>query len=293
MAHPKAYTLEKLQRRMARIRRLGARFAPAYFKPGAGRRDGAEMFLDTERGRVRVLGYRMEDSRTLPLMINIHGSGFVFGNAEMDDPFMLRLAQRADVKILSIDYSLAPEHPFPAAIGECYAVALYARQHPEELGIDPDRIAMGGHSAGGNFTAAVQLMDAARSLLGLRCLILDYPPLDVYTDAADKPRGTLPVRLSRMFDACYCADAEARRNPLVSPLFAPAEALAAFPPTLIITASRDSLCQEAERFRDRLREAGVQVSHQRYEAHHGFNLRPGADADASWALMADFLKQHL
>lgn len=293
MAHAKTYTLEKLQKRIGRLRKFGAAFAPSFFKPGAKNRDGIEMFLETEKGAVRVLAYNMDDGRTLPLFINIHGSGFVFGNAEMDDPFMLRLAKGADAKIISIDYRLAPEHPFPTAIEECYAVALYAKQHPEEFGIDAGKIAVGGHSAGGNFSAAIQLMDAERQMLGLKCLILDYPPLDIYTDASEKPKGTLPVGLSRMFDACYCVDAEARKNPLISPMFATEGQLATFPPTLIITASKDSLCEEAELFRDRLSEAGVEVSHKRYEAHHGFNLSPGADSDDSWQLMAGFLKEHL
>lgn len=108
-----------------------------------------ERYLDTSAGRIRVLAYRMEDRRALPLFISIHGGGFVFGNADMDDPFMPGLAREADAKIISIDYSLASEHPFPVAVEECYAVAQYARKHAAELGIDPERIDMGGHSAGG------------------------------------------------------------------------------------------------------------------------------------------------
>ncbi|MGN1189118.1 MAG: alpha/beta hydrolase [Candidatus Ornithospirochaeta sp.] len=293
MAEGKAYTLDKLQKRIGRIRKIGAIFAPSYFKPGVKSVDGKEVFLETEKGKVRVLTYNMDEKEILPLFINIHGSGFVFGNAEMDDPFMPRLAKTAGVKIISIDYCLAPEHPFPEAIEECYAVALYAKSHPDEFGIDPNRIAVGGHSAGGNFTAAIQLMDKDRQKLGLKCLILDYPPLDVYTDASEKPKGTIPVKVSRMFDACYCVDAEKRKNPLISPLFATKEQLETFPPTLIITASKDSLCKEGELFCERLIESGVKVSHKRYEAHHGFNLSPGTDSDDSWLLMAEFLKMNL
>ena len=166
-----------------------------------------ERHLDTSAGRIRVLAYRMEDRRALPLFINIHGGGFVFANADMDDPFMPGLAREADAKIISIDYSLAPEHPFPMAVEECYAVAQYAREHAAQMGIDPARIAMGGHSAGDNFAT---------------------------------------------------------------------EKLDAFPPVLMITASRDFLCAEGKRFRDRLIQAGVEVAHRRFEAGHGFNLRKGA-----------------
>ena len=122
-----------------------------------------------------------------------------------------------------------------------------------------------------------------------------YPPLDLYTDAALKPRprGALPVFLCRIFDACYCMDVESRKNPLVSPVFAPACQLCSFPPTLVITASRDSLCDEGERFRDRLVEAGVPVTHRRFEARHGFNLAGGTLASESWRMMADHLGRYL
>ena len=258
-----------------------------------GQITSVEQFLETEKGSVRVLTYNMSDERKLPLFINIHGGGFVLGDPTTDDPFMARLAQKADIKIISIDYSLAPEHPFPTVLEECYAVALYAKQHPDEFGIDEQRIAVGGHSAGGNFSAAIQLMDTERQLLDLKCLILDYPPLDVYKDAGEKPRGTIPKSIARMFDACYCIDIEARKNPLISPVYAPKEQLQSYPPTLIITASKDSLCNEAEHFRDLLLDAGVTVLHKQYKAPHAFNLKPGTNADDSWQLMADFLKQHL
>jgi len=259
------------------------------------KRIGTEMFLDTDEGKVRVLAYNLENTERLPLFVNIHGGGFVLGSAEMDDPFMNPIADNANVKILNIDYSLAPEAPFPKALNECYSVVKYAREHPDEFGIDPDRIAVGGQSAGGNYTAGICLLENERNQLGIKCAILDYPPLDVYTDATEKPRpkGALPVFLSRMFDPCYLNDKEGRKNPLISPVFADTEQLRTFPPTLVITASRDSLCEEAEKFRDMLKEAGVDVTHKRFDAVHGFNLDPGPEADESWRMIIDFLKLHL
>ena len=147
MGGKETFTKEQLERRIGRFRRLEV-LMPEFLKPqksGAG----MERYLDTSAGRIRVLAYRMEDRRALPLFINIHGGGFVFGNADMDDPFMPGLAREADAKIISIDYNLVPEHPFPVAVEECYAVAQYAREHAAQLGVDPERIAMGGHSAGG------------------------------------------------------------------------------------------------------------------------------------------------
>lgn len=176
---------------------------------------GTEMFLDTDVGRVRVLAYGLDDPTVRPLFVNIHGGGFVMGSAEMDDRFMPGIAMGAGVKILSIDYSLAPEAPFPVALEECYAVVKYAKEHAAELNIDPARMAVGGHSAGGNFSAALCLLDAVRKELGLRAVILDYPPLDIATDPYLKPR---PKRRSlRRCRASTIKPTSAPERPLRTP----------------------------------------------------------------------------
>ena len=256
---------------------------------------GKERFITTEEGNVRVLTYNMDNQKRLPLYVNMHGGGFVLGNAEMDDPFMMRIANNAKVKIINIDYSLAPEFPFPKALNECYAVVKYAKEHADEFGIDPQRIAVGGQSAGGNLSAGICLMDKDNKALDIKCLILDYPPLDLYTEASLKPlpKGSLPVFLCRLFDASYFNQKEGRKNPLISPIYATVDDVRSFPPTLIISASNDSLCEEDEKFRDKLLEAGVKVTHKRFEDVHGFNLNPGANSDESWQMIIDHLKRYL
>ena len=290
----KTWTTDQLVKKVNRMRGIMAFLAPRALKKQKNH-IGKELFLDTGEGRVRVLAYNLDKPEKLPLYINIHGSGFTMGNAEMDDPFMMDIAEGANVKIISIDYSLAPEAPFPKALNECYAVVEYAAGHGDELGVDADRIAVGGHSAGGNFTAAICLMDNDRKQLDIKCLIMDYPPLDVYTDAGEKPQpfGSLPVSMCRMFDACYLNDKEGRKNPLISPVFATVDQLRDFPPTLVITASGDSLCGEGERFKDKLIEAGVDVSFERFKGPHGFNLRKSEESDRSWRMIIDHLKRYL
>ncbi len=288
------WTEKQLNRKAKQIRSLMAVLNFFSFKKKR-KTVGNEKFLPTEEGNIRVLTYNMDNPQRLPLYVNMHGGGFVLGNAEIDDPFMQDLALKAIVKIISVDYSLSPEFPFPKALHECYAVVKYAKEHPDEFGIDPDRIAIGGQSAGGNLSTGICLLDNERKQLGIKGLVLDYPPLDLYTEAGQKPlpKGALPIFLCRIFDACYCNDSTKRNNPLISPVYATVDDVSAFPPTLVISACFDSLCGEDELFRDKLIEAGVPVKHKRFNAKHGFNLEPGTDADESWQLITDHLKQTL
>jgi acetyl esterase len=291
----KTYTREELIKKVSRFKRLSLKYSR--------RRDaaGRELFLDTGEGKVRVLTYNLENPEKLPLFVNIHGGGFIIGGPEMDDPYMMNVALNANVKILSVDYSLAPEAMFPKGLDECYAVVKYAQHHPEELGIDSRKIAVGGHSAGGNFSAAICLKNAQTKELNIKGLILDYPPLDIYTDPYLKPKGSgliamlfLNPKRCRIFDECYCNKKEERKNPLISPVYATPDQLKTFPPTLIITAGKDSLCAEAELFRDKLIEAGVDVWHKRFESSpHGFTLSQRPDAREGWQMMIEHLKRCL
>ena len=292
----KIYTRKQLQGKINFFRRMLPILAKGFGTPKT--LAGKWMTLDTEVGPVKVLAYNLEDKRKLPLFVNIHGSGFTMGDATMDDPFMMNIARNANVKILSVDYSLSPEVQFPVAVNECYSVLKYAKEHPDEFGIDPDNIAVGGHSAGGNFTASICIRESGNNTLGVKCAILDYPPTDVYTDPYLKPRhkkSLPPPSMARIFDPAYCHNKEDRKNPLVSPYFATQEQLKNFPPTLVITAELDMLGPETEELKDRMIEAGVNVTFKRFDgAVHGFNLKLNdKDADESWRMMIDFLNKYL
>ena len=295
----KPWTKDELIQKVSKLKRTFERFSRSGRKKKASA--GKEIFIETDVGPVRALAYNMEQKEKLPLFINIHGGGFVLGDPEMDDPYMMNIALHAKVKILSIDYSLAPQAMFPQALNECYAVAKYARYHGDELGIDSEKMAIGGHSAGGNLSAAVLLKDAEKKELNIKCVILDYPPLDIYTDPYLKPKGKgllarffMPPKTCRLFDACYCNDKEKRKDPLISPVYATDEQLKAFPPTLIITAGKDALCTEELLFKDKLLQVGVEVTHEHFaRSPHGFTLSKKPDAMKAWQLMIEHLRRYL
>jgi len=287
----KELTRAQLQKKIDQVRFLMPLLSKASRLPKVLK--GKEQYMNTEKGKIRILTYNMEKTEKLPLFVNIHGGGFTAGTPEADDLYMMDIANRANVKIINIDYSLSPEVEFPVALNECYAVIAYARKHPDEFGIDPDSIAVGGHSAGGNLSAAVCLKDAATKELDLKGLVLDYPPMDIYTDGYLKPmpKGAIPPKMSRVADASYCHKKADRKNPLVSPAFATVDQVKSFPPTLVITASGDSLCTECEVFKDTLIKAGVDVTFKRFEAKHGFTHEDTPMAKEAWGMIIEHIKK--
>lgn len=168
MKIPKKKELNKkqIQRRVNFYRMIYSFTAPFIGKHM--RNLGKEMFLVTNAGKVRVLGYNMDNKNKQPVYVNIHGGGFTMGSPDTDDRYMASLAKNANIKIVSIDYSLAPEAMFPRALEECYGVVKYLKDNANELSIDSNNIAIGGQSAGGNLSAAVSLLDVERKLLGLK-----------------------------------------------------------------------------------------------------------------------------
>ena len=117
----------------------------------------------------------------------MHGGGFIFGIAEMDDSWCRVIADRAGCAVVNVDYSLAPEHKFPSAVHQCYEVVKWLHEHPEQFSINPEKIAVGGHSAGGNLAAAVCLLNQQRrNQLPIVYQIIDYAPLDLHTDPSSK-----------------------------------------------------------------------------------------------------------
>jgi acetyl esterase len=213
-----------------------------------------------------------------PVLVYFHGGGWVIGSVETHDGTVRAVAEGSGVTVVSVDYRLAPENPFPAAIEDCLAAVRWVVQHAGELAIDPDRLALGGDSAGGNLAAiAAQELKAAGDA-SVRFQLLVYPVTDgtmAHPSIDENAEGYFLTKATMAwFWQQYVGDGD-RTGPRVSPLHARDEALAAAPPTLVITAEYDPLRDEGEAYAARLAAAGIDTTATRYDGmiHGFFSLR--------------------
>ncbi len=214
--------------------------------------------------------YRPEGEGPWPTTVFLHGGGFVIGDLDTHDQVCRRLCRDAGTVVLSIDYRLAPEHPFPAGLEDALAATRWAHEHLDELGGD-HRLAVGGDSAGGNLAAvAAQVLPEA-----LTAQLLIYPAVDVvgeYESRVENGVGYfLEMSMMEWFFTHYTTDVEgvAPHDPRLSPLHAPS--LAGLPPAVVVTAEFDPLRDEGEAYADRLTDEGVTVERATYDGMiHGF-----------------------
>jgi acetyl esterase len=238
-------------------------------------------------GRIPTRLYRPEGSGPLPLLVYFHGGGWVLGGLASHDVVCRSLANASGCAVLAIDYRLAPEHTFPAAVDDCYAAASWAVANAKSLGADPARVAVGGDSAGGNLAAVMALL--ARDRHGPRLLlqVLIYPVTNHdFGTVSYRENATgfvLGTEDMRWFWRHYLTREEQGREPLASPLLA--KSLADLPTALVVTAGCDPLRDEGEAYAVRLRDAGVAVTLTQYAGmFHGF-LRMTRILDQSRVLL--------
>jgi acetyl esterase len=238
--------------------------------------------------------YRPHDVQSRGVTVFFHGGGFVIGNLDTHDHVCRELCAGSGAAVIAIDYRLAPEHRFPAAVDDCFDAVRWIERNADPLSIDPARIVVAGDSAGGNLAAVTALRARDEGGPALRAQVLVYPVTDYHTPPTrsylDNQSGYSLTRAAmiRFWDD-YLADPRDAANPHCCPLRAPS--LAGLPQTLVVTAEFDPLRDEGEAYANCLAEAGVQTTLRRYDGLiHGFlrmglacvKAREGLQRTAAW-----------
>lgn len=234
-----------------------------------------------------------ESADPAPLLMFLHGGGFIFGDLDSHDAPCRFLAERSGARVVSVEYRLAPEHPFPAAYEDAVAAFGWVVEHAAELGADPARLGVGGDSAGGNLAAEVAL--AAGPACAFQLLLYPTTAMDARTESRRlfAEGFYLTSGFIRVAGQNYAPNVPPE-DPRLSPLYADLpDGLA---PAYIATAGFDPLRDEGENYARKLEEAGVKVEHKRYgdQIHGFFNvIAAGRTAKAAAAEIAQVLRERL
>jgi acetyl esterase len=284
--------------------RLGLRTLMVDFRDPATLAPVRSVTDATVGGSIPVRVYRPELDGPVPTVVFFHGGGFVIGDLDTHDGVCRLLSKDVGAVVVSVDYRLAPEHRFPAAVEDAEAAVRWVVENIDEYGGDRSRIAVGGDSAGGNLAAVTaQLMH--NDGIELAAQLLVYPAVDFLSD--DYPSRTenaegyfLTLKDSHWFAEQYTGlrasdprDREVASDPRLSPLYGPLEGL---PPAIVATAEYDPLRDEGEAYAAALEKAGVQVEHRRFAGLiHGFygleQMSPAIAEATAWvnAALKDLL----
>jgi acetyl esterase len=233
----------------------------------------------------------------LPAVVYFFGGGWTLGSIDTSDEICRHLANSVPCQVITVGYRLAPEHPFPAAVHDCYAATAWIADNAAELGVDRDRIAVAGDSAGGNLATVVALLARDRGAPALVAQVLVYPNTDFRGNTESMRDNDDDALFNRRSVAWYWSQylvtPEDGLDPLVSPLRA--DDLGGLSPALVITAEYDPLRDEGEQYAERLRAAGVPVTATRYAGMvHGFFAMAGVldGGRAARAQVCAYLSDH-
>ncbi len=257
--------------------------------PGAGR-----------EGQIPVRVYRPAGAETpAACVVYLHGGGFVLGSLESGDQIAAGIAEEVGAVVISVDYRLAPENPFPAAPEDCYAALVHVSRNASAFGIDPKRIALWGDSAGGNLVVATCMLARDRGGPKVAAQAVVYPTLidrpvsRSHREYADSP-GLGADFMERAWNA-YLGEERGEPSPYAAPLIAGAD-LAGLPPAHVHIAQHDPLADDGREYVRRLLQAGVDAElHCARDMIHGFvrARESGPDAAAEFAAICRSLRAHL
>jgi len=233
-----------------------------------------------------------------PAVAYFHGGGWVQGDLETHHGLCARLSKHAGVLVVAVDYRLAPEHKFPAAVEDCLAAYCWLRTKGRDVGVDIGRVAVAGDSAGGNLSAVVSQLAASSGVPAPTCQVLIYPAVDFSLETSSHRELTdghvIPRDRILWYMEQYLKSDADKSDLRASPLRAPS--LEGQPPAMIVTAGFDPLRDEGRAYGDRLREAGVDVVYREYpgQIHAFVSLTKAIPQGMACTLeIAQYLRQRL
>lgn len=235
--------------------------------------ESRDLWLPIRGRRMQLRFHRPSHDPNLPVLIYMHGGGWVWGSIDTHDRLMRSYAAASGCAVLGVDYALSPEAIFPQAIEECAAVLRHVAMHGAAMGMDSSRIILGGDSAGANLAAGLALLNAEQpEPVALAGLLLNYGVFDHRLDTASYQEFAdgygLTLAKMRFYWDAYCPDLVARASPFASPMRGD---LSVLPPTLLHIAELDVLCAENLAFAEKLRAVGVSLETQVFAGTvHGF-----------------------
>ena len=246
----------------------------------------ANRFIPGPTADLPIRIYRPNEDQNAPAMVYFHGGGWVLNFLDIYDAALHRLANQSGSVIISVNYQKAPEHPFPTPFDDCYSSLLWVKSHATELGIDPNRIGVGGDSAGGNLAAAVAVK-ARDEKVSLSYQLLVYPCVDRdFTTKSYVECATdfgLTTRAMEWFWDQYLQGDQHNNNPYAAPMRA--KSLAGVAPSIVITAQYDPLVSDSENYCAKLKADGAEVTYKEYAGMiHGFFANVSATPSSQLAL---------
>jgi acetyl esterase len=260
----------------------------------------SEIYVPSPLGPIRCQVYRPPEAELLPMMLYAHGGGFTVGRSEDTAYITSRIAWESRMAVVSVNYRLAPEWPFPAGLDDCRTVFGWMREHGHEVGGNPAWIAVGGDSAGGNIAAALPIKVRDEGEAPPEAAVLMCPITDFHVEEHDSferlaPRGIIyDTAFVGYIRGAYVVHRRNWAHSHVSPARAD---LRGYPPTIIVSGTADPMIDDNRAFARKLQESGNAqvILFERERMPHGYYFFPGLlrEGDEAFGAMADFLEERI
>lgn len=256
--------------------------------------------IDGPGGKLNLRIYSPKAKGPYDILVYFHGGGFVVGNVKTTDAIARTLVQKTGTKVISVNYRLAPENPFPAAIEDAYSALLWVASHPTSLNAKSEGIIVAGDSAGANIAAVTAQLAKAKGRPVISKQILLYPPTDIfsrdasvlYSSMDEFQEGYVLTKesLDKFFKLYLSKNADRKYDPLVAPIRS--KDLSGLPDTFLVTAEYDPLRDQGEAYAEKLKDAGVKVFAKRLDkVTHDFMSTPSEATEQTYEWISEFLEE--